>query len=156
MKSRWTTYLVLAVVIIVWGWVLWKIIGSTKNRSDSSTHDGQAYSNKQASVDTDPLRMDYPDPFLKKKILNSPQGSRPSIARPLPEVKRPVNSKKMQFVHLGRISVTGKQLHILTINGRQYEIQEGDSVDGFLFYKSDNDSLYLRKGEFIYGIKQCQ
>lgn len=98
MKSRWTTYLLLAAVAAVWGLVAWKICAPAG--APSAAAGPIAPGAAAPAVASDTLRLDYPDPFLKG-------AARPAVAaraavRPLPAAKAAAPRRgRVEIVHLG-------------------------------------------------------
>ena len=152
MKSRGTISLLLAAVVAVWGLVAWKIL--TPGREGLRVAVPERSVGKHPAAVADTLQLDYPDPFLKAAAVPEPM-LQPPVRQPPSERKRP-RRERIQAVHLGSVSVVGRQLHILTLGGRQYELPPGDTAGGFRFRSYDADSLYLEKKGFIYGVKRCE
>ena len=63
MKSRWTTCLLLAAVVAVWGVVAWRILAPARPAAPDVRPATDAPAVPQIVAET--LRLDYPDPFLK-------------------------------------------------------------------------------------------
>lgn len=63
MKSRWTTYVLLVVVLAVWGAVAWKIFNPSSKDEANTVPQVRVQTVPKEHQDT--LLCDYPDPFLK-------------------------------------------------------------------------------------------
>lgn len=153
MKSRWTTYLLLAVVVAVWGVVAWKIFAPASDTVPAA-HPRPAAPVAAAAV-ADTLRLDYPDPFLKgaPRQVVKPR----SAVRGLPRAKTAQpRRERVNMVHLGTIRSAGKRLYILSLGDVQYELAQGESAAGFQLAECDSDSLYLLKNGVTYGVKLCE
>lgn len=152
MKSRWTTYLLLAAVAAVWGLVAWKICAPSD--APCSAVRPKPPVSAAPAVAADTLRLDYPDPFLKG-------AARPAVAtraavRPLPAAKAAAPRRgRVEIVHLGTVRSLGRVLYILTVGERQYELSRGEAAGEFVLTGCDRDSLYLRKDGVTYGVKLC-
>lgn len=152
MKSRWTTYLLLAAVAAVWGLVAWKICAPAG--APSAVAGPIASVPTAPAVASDTLRLDYPDPFLKG-------APRPAVAaraavRPLPAAKTAAPRRgRVEIVHLGTVRSLGRVLYILTVGERQYELLQGEAAGEFVLTACDRDSLYLCKDGVTYGVKLC-
>lgn len=153
MKSRWTTYLLLAAVAAVWGVVAWKIFAPASEVVPAAQPKRAAPAAEAVSVDT--LRLDYPDPFLKgaPRQVVKPR----SAVRGLPPAKTAQpRRERVNMVHLGTIRSAGKRLYILSVGDAQYELAQGESAAGFVLAACDRDSLYLLKSGVTYGVKLCE
>ena len=131
MKSRWTTYLLLAAVVAVWGVVAWRILAPARPAASDVRPATDAPAAPPIVAET--LRLDYPDPFLK------------GVAAPTPAARSVVR----------RLPAGGQTLHILTIGGRQYELSLRDTAAGFRLTGADRDSLYLEREGTVCGVKRC-
>lgn len=152
MKSRWTTYLLLAVVVAVWGIVAWKIFVPADDAAPAARPGPSVPVVQPAPADT--LLLDYPDPFLKGAAR--PAAAARSVVRGLPVPKpAPPKRERVQIVHLGTVRSAGKRLYILTVGEEQYELSCGDAAGEFVLTACDRDSLYLRKAGITYGVKLC-
>ena len=149
MKSRWTTYVLLMVVLAVWGAVAWKIFNPSFKSEMKATPSAQPKTVREECPDT--LLCNYPDPFLKG--MQKTSVSRPAL-RALPR-KPSVRRERFTCAHLGTM-VSGKRaLYILAFGENQYELSKGESAEGFTLRGCDRDSLYLEKDGLVYGIKLC-
>lgn len=154
MKSRWTTYLLLAVVVAVWGVVAWKIFAPANDAAPAARSAPPAPAAEAAPADT--VLLDYPDPFLKGAPRPAAATARP-VVRSLPAAKPVVPKReRVKIVHLGTVSSGGNRLYILTVGDEQYELPCGGAAGEFVLTGSDRDSLYLRKGGVTYGVKRCE
>lgn len=155
MKSRWTTCLLLAAVVAVWGVVAWRILAPARPAAPDVRPAADAPA--PAPIVAETLRLNYPDPFLK-------DAARPQAAAPRPVVRRLPPAKKaelkrrerVQLSHLATVTVGGQALHILRIEEVQYELHEGDAADGWRLARTDRDSLYLEREGTVCGVKRCE
>lgn len=150
MKSRGTVLVLLAAVAVVWGVVAWKIFAP---RPDAAAAPQRTAAAPQATdSDAGPLRLDYPDPFLKAS------GGPVRTVDPARTVKAPVSAPREQvrIVHLGTVAAAGRELHILTVDDRQFEVPSGGRAGAFRLDGGDPDSLYLTKDGNRYGVKRCE
>ena len=144
MKSRWTTYLLLAAVVAVWGVVAWRILAPARPAAPDVRPAIDTSAVPQIVAET--LRLDYPDPFLKGVAAPTPAAR--SVVRRLPPAGKaePKRRERVQLSHLGTVSAGGQTLHILTIGGRQYELSLRDTAAGFRLTGADPEI-----GEWVYG-----
>ena len=153
MKSRWTTCLLLAAVVAVWGVVAWRILAPARPAAPDVRPATDAPAVPQIVAET--LRLDYPDPFLKGVAAPTPAAR--SVVRRLPPAGKaePERRERVQLSHLATVTAGGQALHILTIGGRQYELSLRDTAAGFRLTGADRDSLYLEREGTVYGVKRC-
>jgi len=154
-KSRWTTYMLLAAVVAVWGVVAWRIFAPVREAAPAAVP--SRTSAPAAATTADTLRLDYADPFLKEAARPHAAAPRP-VVRPLPPAKKtvPKPRERTPLVHLATVTSGGHTLHILTIGGVQYELREGDAVDGWRLAGADRDSLYMERAGLTYAVKRCE
>ena len=152
-KSRWTTCLLLAAVVAVWGVVAWRILAPARPAAPDVRPATDTPAVPQIVAET--LRLDYPDPFLKGVAAPTPAAR--SVVRRLPPAGKaePKRRERVQLSHLATVTAGGQALHILTIGGRQYELSLRDTAAGFRLTGADRDSLYLEREGTVYGVKRC-
>ena len=153
MKSRWTTYLLLAAVAAIWGVVVWKIAVPANDVVSVSCTKPTAVVVEIPAVDT--LRLDYADPFLKD--VPRTVTVRAAVRNlPLPKIAVAPKRDRVKIVHLGTVTSAGRPLYILTVGDIQYELTHGGAAGDFVLAECDDDSLYLRKDGVSYGVKLCR
>lgn len=154
MKSRWTTYLLIAAVVAVWGVVAWKIFTPATDHATNKAV--QPAAPTATSPPRDTLQLDYPDPFLKNSTVRPLQSAKP-VVRPISETKPvPAKREKVKITHMGTVTAGRRQFHILTIGEEMFEISLGEKAGDFTLASCDRDSLYMRKEGLIYGVKRCE
>ena len=143
MKSRWTTCLLLAAVVAVWGVVAWRILAPARPAAPDVRLATDTPAVPQIVAET--LRLDYPDPFLKGVAAPTPAAR--SVVRRLPPAGKaePKRRERVQLSHLATV----------TAGGRQYELSLRDTAAGFRLTGADRDSLYLEREGTVYGVKRC-
>lgn len=152
MKSRWTTYLLIA-AIAVWGVVAWKIFQPAHPVSGPIARKPAVLT--VAASDAVTLQLDYPDPFLKKTACPIPAAR--TVEQRRPSAKKTASRReRIAIEHLATVAVDGRTLYILTIGKEQYELHEGETTGAYRLTKSDHDSLYLEHEGEIYGVKRCE
>lgn len=153
MKSRLTTYLLLAAVAIIWGVIAWELL-STGSETILPAESVVSHAAVREAV-ADTLIIDYPDPFLK--------GHRPKPVTDKTDMRTRhrigVRSSRREFPaceHIGSVRAGQITLYIVMLGGEQYEAECGDSVAGFILSGADSDSLYLVRDGVKYGVKLCK
>jgi len=152
MKSKATTYLLVASVFVIWGMIIWKLFAPS--RVDIYPVQNSVF-RATISERSDTLRLDYPDPFLKKQeTVKIPEYTISSSKiveldiQPLEKVR-----EECRIRYIGHIR-EGKNLNYLVeSNGKYHSVISGDIVDGFRLTRIYQDSLIFTKEEFYYTIK---
>lgn len=149
MKSRWTTYVLLAAVVAVWGIVAWRIFAP--RREPVFRAERRPVELTVAETTGDTLRLDYPDPFLKND-RPAPASRRASVT----QVSRQPRRGKIAGMHLGTVASGDRRLYIVMLDGVQYELCRGESGGGYTLWGTDEDSVYVRRDGVVYGIRLCR
>lgn len=154
MKSRWTTYSLLIAVVAVWGVVAWKII--TPRTSVVQPYSSVPEIVRANKSNKETLQLNYSDPFLKR--VSEPVGETRRTVRQLPP--KPKTAKRTPFpvTSIGYVAAGNERLFIVNMKERQYELQLGDTLAGYIFSGYDADSLYFecKQGDYRKGIKRCE
>lgn len=152
MKSRWTTYLLAAVVFVVWGLVVKRIFFDAPERTDTTVVCSRKTERTVTTYETDTLRCDYPDPFRIER-------KRASGRKPKTVVKtaRPIKRKreKVSLRYFGSVRSDIRLLHIVDVNNDRYELSIGECADGFVLKFADADSLYFEKDGITYSLSRA-
>ncbi len=135
MKSRITTYVLVIIVLAVWGIVLWRVF----DRKDIPVVVVARVSEEVGVEDT--LLLDYRDPFIGDVVVE-PTPVAPQHAIPLPP---PVRHR---LRYMGRISRDGTVYGLVEINGSLHTMRRGETADGYRLEQLWSDSARLRwRGE---------
>lgn len=152
MKSRWTTYLLAAVVFVVWGLVVKRIFFDAPERTDTSVVCNRRSERTVTTYETDTLRCDYPDPFRIERKMAS--GRKPKT---VVKTARPIKRKreKVSLRYFGSVRSDRRLLHIVDVNNDRYELTIGECADGFALKSADADSLYFEKDGITYSLSRA-
>ena len=152
MKSRWTTYLLAAVVFVVWGLVVKRIFFDAPERTDTAVVCNRKTERTVTTYETDTLRCDYSDPIWIER-------QRASGRKPKTVVKtaRPIKRKreKVSLRYFGSVRSDRRLLHIVDVNNDRYELTIGECADGFALKSADADSLYFEKDGITYSLSRA-
>ena len=151
MKSRPLTYLLLVAALGIWGVVAWKLFFSGPKPATVAPPAASALRNDNpASEDT--LRLDYPDPFLRAAA------AKPSVPGSV-SARAPVRSKaknerpSAKLACTGRIRKEGTDRYLISIDGRNHLLRQGESAGGFTLRQIRNDSLVMVRDTECYLVK---
>ena len=151
MKSRWTTYLLAVVVVIVWGLIAKRILFDKPAQPAAVVVKNDKTDTALSSYETDTLRCDYPDPF---RIERKPPPKRKS-KMPV-KMTRPVKTgrRKVPMRYYGSVRSGKTLLHIVDIGDVRYELFMGECADGYRLKSADADSLYFERENIIYSLSR--
>ena len=163
MKSKAAVYLLGALVALVWGMIIYRVVGASSGEDGAGTpapvaHYAKAPMNDYAlKKDTVRLRLNYSDPFAlqnsskpKKDTAQIPvvrllagglhsQGASSSLT-----VKpAPMNWSFIRYAGYIRNPKSKKLLALLSISGRSVTLAEGESDGGVRLIKNLRDSVKI-------------
>ena len=146
MKSKITTYLLLAAVLIIWGVIVWKLFVPARMETFPLPAILKAVSNERSDV----LRLDYPDPFLKRQERVSAPTHTTEVSlnmQPLEKIR-----EECPIAYIGYMRQGGDTSCIVRLNGVHHSITIGEVVSGFLLARIYPDSLIFKKDGFSHTI----
>ena len=125
MKKNHKTYLLVSLVLIVWGILGFKVVNSISPSTNVklSTASSEKFVPKAIKErDTFSILADYRDPFLgtmpKKKVLGKPKIVRPK--------KKKAPEKQIAYTGFITESTSGNKIFFVSIENRQYMMSIGD------------------------------
>ena len=150
MKNKATTYFLGFVVIVVWGIIIYKIIAAASDNSDDAPLINQAikkeaYNDFSIPKDTTHLLLNYDDPFgidIKKDtevVKVKKTGATPQMAIPA----QPFNWGFVQYVGFVKNPASKKLLTLLSINGKNEIMAEGETKNQVKLIKNLGDSVKI-------------
>jgi hypothetical protein len=151
MKSKYTVYLLIILVVIIWGFIVKRIFFDSDDNAGTiqtkKTH--QSIPSKQ----TDTLCLNYTDPFLKKHVKKRQQKQSPiKSTLPQPKQETAANNILLQYVGYVKEKNSGTISYLVKINGVQHTIKQNDNIDGLKLTKATADSLLFERENNKYGI----
>lgn len=149
MRSKFTTYLLIVVVVALWGIIIKKIFFSKPN--SMPTHRSSVRKEPQPEEPAI-LLLDYRDPFRPKSKSIPVVTSRPR-PKPKPEQasKRP-QPESVRIRFLGRLQCGDELNYIVDLNGKQHTLSLGEEADGFRLERAFPDSLHFIKSSNVYTL----
>jgi len=141
-KKNTKTYILLAVVVVIWGMIGYRIISGITNNDIPETQLSEVtfkpLSTKAKKEFT--IIADYRDPFLgtlpKKQVVKTKHRDKPK-APPMPQVK---------VLYTGFISDkdTKQNIFFVTINGTQHLMSPTNEIDKVKLLSGDAKSIKIR------------
>lgn len=150
MKSKATLYILIALLLIVWGIILWRIFLSSES---PPTNQGVKEPLAGGFKDTVQLSLslNYRDPF---GIVESNSNDVDHIKRDNPTE---IDSHFIVNVrYIGRIKSEGRIYYLLDIEGEGYCLMVGQMTHGVKVLFAHNDSIKVVKDGHEYLLKQTE
>lgn len=147
MKNKKLQYILVPLVILIWGLVFFKVIDHIREKNDADFAKSVSVKNikKESVSDTFSIRADYRDPF-KKYIVSAKSSSQESV---IPKrIKQEVNPAFIQWpdVSYGGLILNEKGKYktaLLKINNQDFLLKTGDSRNGIKIEAVFADSIKL-------------
>lgn len=152
MRSKKSIYLLIAILLIVWGIIVKKIFFTSPQSAMTVT-----LSERQKSIEadvSDELVLDYPDPFLKNYQSTAPSVSQPTVTSLPKNNSAKAKIPNPDIVFIGKISLGKKSVYLFEMAKMQYDMQLGDEVNGFKLIRIYPDSVHFKSDETIFCIKK--
>lgn len=159
MKNKKLTYILVPLVILIWGLIVYKVISGIKEDGPlDKVYQTLALDNRKETIDTFVLKTNYEDPFLKEKnhyrghtAINQPKNKQQSV--PNASVI-PINYEVQYFGIISNLKNKNK-LGLIKIQGKDFLIKEGDlSLNNLKIYKIYKDSVIVISKNFKHTIKR--
>ena len=148
MKNKKLNYFLGVAVVLIWGSIIFKIFKAVSgddlpisNMATAEKRDTVNY--ELAGQDTAKLNLNYRDPFSEKKaepveIPVSELVHKPVIAKP---VKTAINWDVIRYSGFVRNQGSKKLIAMISINGRQLMMSEGETLEKVKLLKNLKDSI---------------
>lgn len=129
MKKKTKTYVLLGVVVLIWGIIGYKIISSLNpslpEQQLAQTSQGDFKPSKKIEADTFSIELTERDPFLGTMYRPKTTSKPKRISKPKEEIVWP------NISYLGTVkksSNSKNQIFVITIDGQQYLLKKGQEV----------------------------
>jgi len=152
MKSRKSTYFLMLAVLGIWGVILYRIAMGAGTDDVAVSSPAKSHANYQSLdtyklKDTFTLALDYGDPFSENKPTADKDVE--TSVEPLGLIRD--NAKTIRANNWNNIKYTGyiangsakRLVAIMTINGKQYMLSEGQNAEDVLLLKCRKDSVKI-------------
>ncbi len=151
MKKNTKTYILLAVVGIIWGTIGYKIVSSLNpdppTKSITETPDFKPLTiNKKK--DTFSISADYRDPFLG--TLPRKAVKRKSVAKPK---KAPEPELEIKFTGVITDHDTNKKIYFVSFNGQQHLMSPSDEIEKVKLLSGTSSTIRIRHNNKTRTIK---
>ena len=156
MKNKKSIYLLVILVVAIWGLIIFRIVRiSHKEPVYQVSNKSVATIEKYELVsDSFILVANYPDPFLKNIVKNSPrriQGPTPVVTsrsknkpgKEKAEVAKKVNWPAIQYGGLIHNNKSNKTTGLLIINGNSNIMEQGNTYEELTLERLFNDSCIV-------------
>ena len=153
MKNKKLTYLLLPIVVLLWGYAIFQVFGGSKQAyvpvPDTVTFDEELLKD---SLQFEALNFNFSDPFLKRKIINTKSVSvsrNPIQTRPYQvkkqNVQKPVTIQWPNIRYGGTVNATKV---FISINSQSDILNVSDEIQGVKIKEVFEDSIQVEfKGE---------
>jgi len=149
MKKKVTTYLLGIAVVAIWGMIIFRVIqafsgNDTPQFQNNVSIKKEAFNDYTVPKDTAHLNLNYRDPFSDKKIDTVIASTHKAITQINPIINRPkpqVNWSGIRYIgFVGKIG-SKKWIAMMSINGREAMMTEGETTDQVKLIKNMRDSV---------------
>jgi len=151
MKNKNVTYVLGLVVVIVWGVIIYRIVAAASESDDdipvvASSVQKEAYNDFAVQKDTTRLLLNYRDPFglVKQKDTIHVSSSRsPRLSNISMPIKPPFNWGFIQYSGYVRNPGSKKLITVISINGKNEMLAEGETKNQVKLLKNLGDSIKI-------------
>lgn len=155
MKFKKTTYLLLAVALIVWGIILYKVLLPKIEQEELRTPAPVAENKRPDKKDS--LWLNYRDPFLgniaiSEEVSIEQEDFTAKVSWEEKKDKKPLD----KLCYYGRITNHNQTYCLVSIGNEHHQMERGDIRDGFKLTHIYEDSVYLEKRGEVYCIGLLQ
>ena len=155
MKNKKTAYLLVPLVLLVWGMIGWKVYAAMNKKENENMlqEKNEEIKNSGEKIpDTFELMADYRDPFLGKPTVPGHsklniQNSKLPVAKPTPKEKEAPSWPAVSYHGLIMRSGTEKKIGFLRVNGVSYFVTGGDEAGGLKIGRVSKDSVEVLMGK---------
>lgn len=144
MKKKNKTYLLLAVVLGIWGVIIYQFVGAFNPPSETVIEDIAAavfVPTKVQEREFFALALDYRDPFLGTAVAPKKKKSQPKKVR---APKKVVPSKSIQFTGFIQQKNTAQKIFFVTVEGQQQLMKVNDTFNEVNLVKGSEHKIQVK------------
>ncbi len=142
MKSKFTTYLLIAAVVVIWGLIVKRIFFSDDKQPAVQVRTAPVTIDDK---ETEVLLLDYRDPFGMREATPK------SVVKPTPKPAPQEPQLEPFNIHfVGTINHDKRTFYIVELGGSQYTISVGSEIDGFRLTAVSGGQLHFVKNKQSY------
>jgi Tfp pilus assembly protein PilP len=144
------TYILLPAVILIWGFIFYKIFFAVKGDDEiSPAKEFAIHQQGSNSLDTFSIAADYRDPFVVKHVsVTSSQpktAAQPAVKKPEPLAAKPW--PQVGYTGMIRSHKTNVPIAMLQLNGQTYTVKAGEAFEEIQVIRILRDSVELKFGK---------
>lgn len=146
MKNKKMVYVLIPVVLLIWGYIGVKIFTYGEEEVDAQPiRIDEIIAGKEEKPETKTLALNYPDPFLKG-IRNTSRKRPDNIPKRSPQKKViPVNWGSVTYNGFIKNQKNARKIALLNVNGKQYLAGKGEEFQQMSVVSIQQDSVLLEK-----------
>ncbi|WP_257667128.1 hypothetical protein [Parapedobacter tibetensis] len=150
MKKK-LTYPLLAVVLVLWGLIFYRIFSGLSGSEpvDPVSKVAPPTEPQREKVEDDSLLLNYRDPFLGNMMEDAIDSADEELyADEYVEPEPYIDWSMVQYYGSVNNTKDGKTVALVSINGREYMLKPGETVDGYtLLSKTGNSIMVSHQGQ---------
>lgn len=152
MKSNRTKYILLLLVVSIWGLVVYKYLRYRGEGGAPTQKQIDSFDLSQSLSDTFSLKMDYADPFRHHDVEMSegtslPQNSKKTLVKKKVKEEQKAPIRIWPNIHCKGLVINENQHNnrvIIIINNVMYVLKKGDEIQGVRVISICKDSISLK------------
>lgn len=154
MKNKKLLYILIPVVLLVWGIIIYRIFNVVNGSNSNEVLKSSIIENvnNENLVDTFSIHPNYRDPFISKRAKKTISENKITSTITKPDVIKkvsntaPISNKWPSIVYNGLIKneKSNKQLALVQINGQSNILQLGNVAEGVELTKIFRDSIEVK------------
>ena len=135
------TYVLLAVVLVIWGIIAIRIFSaiSPETGKEQVTSQASFAPLKVIAPDTFSIKADYRDPFL-----GTYRASTATVVKPKRTLKKEMPAIAIQYTGSMVNNSTKKHIYFVTINGQQHLLEKGKTAGDVTLIRGSEKAITIR------------
>jgi hypothetical protein len=155
MKNKKLLYILIPITLLVWGLIVYRIVGAMQGEETLSNFSPVVYTKPESEniLDTFSISGNYPDPFLRKNLTHTtpvnnsqtqPQKNVPKQPTVQPIKNNPLSVlPKIAYLGIIKNQKQNKQIALIQINDNLNNMKLGDKIEGVELLKVFKDSIIV-------------